>query len=185
MLIRLFTFTTQSCSYSRTAAQVQDNCQNSVQQGCQSVRYYHTQTACTPLLFPQRPCRDWYNCSQSRVYTAWPMNDLPHNICVKNLSQKSCHLFSVLTFLSFPFIYVSYSSVRSSAVIGDRCIHSCAYHHCRQYSCCCSFNAVLHNISPFIFIHKPRYIPFSYRVFVKQKVHKRGSKKCIAKSAQD
>ena len=137
---------------SRIVAQVQDNCQNSVQQGRLGVRYYQTRTACTPLLFPERLCRDWYIRSHRRFYTAWPMNDLPHNICVKNLSQRSCHLFSVLTFLSFPSLYVSYSSVRSSSVIGDRCIHSCAYHHCRQYSCCCSFNAVLHNISPFIFI---------------------------------
>ena len=43
---------------SRIVAQVQDNCQNSVQQGRLGVRYYQTQTACTPLLFPERPCQD-------------------------------------------------------------------------------------------------------------------------------
>lgn len=43
---------------SRIVAQVQDNCQNSVQQGRLGVRYYQTQTACTPLLFPERLCRD-------------------------------------------------------------------------------------------------------------------------------
>ncbi|MFQ9841889.1 MAG: restriction endonuclease subunit S [Ruminococcus sp.] len=35
-------------------------------------------------------------------------------------------------------------------MIGSRSIYSCSYHHCRQYSRCCSFNAVLHGISPFL-----------------------------------